>query len=291
MQTRHWFALLVATAWVGGCAAGADPDSQLPTFMPADSSTPADPTGGPQPGDDGNFDDDGSNVDEGLDDGADDAVDDDGGVQFLGCCQRHEEPSCQDPAVADCVCAMYPECCGESWSQMCVEEGVALGCMECAGPADDGADDGVDEGALDDGGLEGGTDGAMDSGGAPPGGGAQDCCSISATGGCSDAAVQACVCAVDSFCCESEWDDLCVEMVTEESCGMCAGGMPPGDGGGDGGSGGGAPAGACCSPTNTPGCSNPVVEACVCFEDPFCCLFSWDPVCVEIITEVACGTC
>jgi hypothetical protein len=53
------------------------------------------------------------------------------------------------------------------------------------------------------------------------GGGGGACCVTSASPGCSDAAVQACVCASDSFCCSSSWDSACVDEVVSLGCGVC----------------------------------------------------------------------
>lgn len=61
--------------------------------------------------------------------------------------------------------------------------------------------------------------GACVDGGGGGGGGA--CCSTSASPGCGDAAVQACVCAQDSYCCSSAWDSACVGEVTSLGCGVC----------------------------------------------------------------------
>lgn len=49
-----------------------------------------------------------------------------------------------------------------------------------------------------------------------------DCCVSHNIGGCDDSAVQSCVCALDAYCCDEEWDNLCVLMVTDESCGNCS---------------------------------------------------------------------
>ncbi|MBN2194187.1 MAG: hypothetical protein JW751_15325 [Polyangiaceae bacterium] len=48
-----------------------------------------------------------------------------------------------------------------------------------------------------------------------------DCCYPHGSAGCIDANVQACVCAVDSYCCSNVWDDSCVDMVTDFGCGYC----------------------------------------------------------------------
>lgn len=54
------------------------------------------------------------------------------------------------------------------------------------------------------------------------GGGDHDCCEVGGPG-CNDATVQACVCAQDSYCCETEWDAQCVAEVDSFGCGDCGG--------------------------------------------------------------------
>jgi hypothetical protein len=41
--------------------------------------------------------------------------------------------------------------------------------------------------------------------------------------GCSDSALQKCVCDKDPYCCNTEWDELCVQQVAAEGCGLCPG--------------------------------------------------------------------
>jgi hypothetical protein len=48
-----------------------------------------------------------------------------------------------------------------------------------------------------------------------------ECCAVHTAAGCSDAAVEACVCATDPFCCRTEWDATCVDEVGTLSCGSC----------------------------------------------------------------------
>jgi len=48
--------------------------------------------------------------------------------------------------------------------------------------------------------------------------GAGDCCAAHANPGCDNASCCAAVCAVDSFCCDLEWDQLCVEEA-QQICG------------------------------------------------------------------------
>lgn len=51
--------------------------------------------------------------------------------------------------------------------------------------------------------------------------GGHDCCEFSHGPGCSNSAIRACVCAVDPYCCDVDWDRLCVQEVASEGCGDC----------------------------------------------------------------------
>jgi hypothetical protein len=98
-----------------------------------------------------------------------------------------------------------------------------------------------------------------------------DCCEASEEPGCRDPGLLACACAIDPFCCEEAFDAACVELAAE--CGASC--EPP------------VPSAPCCSPTGSPGCGDPEVEACVCDIDPFCCEEQFDSSCVELGLE--CG--
>ncbi|HMR80291.1 MAG TPA: hypothetical protein PKD61_34525, partial [Polyangiaceae bacterium] len=91
----------------------------------------------------------------------------------------------------------------------------------------------------------GGSGGTPSSGGAPGGGGGSAtvaCCApTTGTPGCGDATVQNCVCAQDNYCCQTEWDQVCVNEVSLFGCGTCGGGA--GGTSGSGGSGGGTSSG------------------------------------------------
>ncbi|MBW2458903.1 MAG: hypothetical protein JRI68_30670 [Deltaproteobacteria bacterium] len=56
------------------------------------------------------------------------------------------------------------------------------------------------------------------SGGGTAGG---DCCDTHDTPGCGETTVQDCVCAQDSYCCDTEWDGTCVAEVDQFGCGTC----------------------------------------------------------------------
>ena len=131
------------------------------------------------------------------------------------------------------------------------------------------------------------------------------CCVPALTGGCADdAAIETCVCALDGWCCSTEWDDVCVEESVDEcgnvcesvcgddvcsldeTCEGCEADCGP------------CPTGVCCVPSATPGCAeDAALESCVCAFDGFCCTAAWDDLCVEAAIggcghacfETACG--
>ncbi len=80
-----------------------------------------------------------------------------------------------------------------------------------SGVADSGSSSGGSTGPLDTSGS------GSDSGGVDVG----DCCEAHATGGCTNEAIQDCVCAQDEPCCAAMWDDICVEEVDSLGCGVC----------------------------------------------------------------------
>lgn len=69
-----------------------------------------------------------------------------------------------------------------------------------------------------------------------------DCCEPHGSKGCHDDACQTAVCDLDPFCCDNEWEGICVSLAaTIDVCGCVddpgdsSGGMDPGDSGGDSG--------------------------------------------------------
>ncbi len=99
-----------------------------------------------------------------------------------------------------------------------------------------------------------------------------DCC---ATGPdtCSDLVVAECVCVSDSYCCDVEWDSLCVSEVDSLGCGTCAEEV------------------ACCAASPLPGCEDSSTASCVCDADPYCCGNQWDSICVSEVESLGCGSC
>jgi len=139
----------------------------------------------------------------------------------------------------------------------------------------------TDEGTGSDGADEGtGSGGEIDVG---------NCCDIHGDPGCTIPTIEECVCNADPLCCDTEggWDEVCVNIVDAEGCGMCP--EDPGTGGETAGS-----MGDCCEVQKTPGCGDPEIEACVCEMDPFCCGEEggvWDEVCAGEVVRFDCGTC
>lgn len=166
--------------------------------------------------------------------------------------------------------------------------------------------------------------GGVSSNGAGGTGGFGPCCMASFGMGCADGEVSACVCEFDAYCCNTAWDEICVQEVEYFECGVCnapfggfggfggtvavassmgslttsgvsssvggaAGSTVAASVGGMGGT-GGAP-GSCCESSEDPGCEDPSVEACVCEYDSYCCDYSWDFICVDEVEGLNCGVC
>lgn len=70
----------------------------------------------------------------------------------------------------------------------------------------------------------------------PPG---SSCCEVSPTPGCSDAAVEMCVCTIQPSCCQSVWSQQCVDIAIapceDPACGAPGSTGEPGDGSSSGG--------------------------------------------------------
>ncbi len=106
------------------------------------------------------------------------------------CCHQGAAPGCGDAACGSCVCHNDPYCCATAWDALCVR-------------------------CTNGGGCNGGGD-CQATCGCPVLGG---CCEPTpGIAGCLHAACEQCVCAMDPYCCDSQWDVTC----TSEAAGACA---------------------------------------------------------------------
>lgn len=99
------------------------------------------------------------------------------------------------------------------------------------------------------------------------------CLATHGTPGCDDGLCCEAVCAMDDFCCETQWDQLCVDEATE----LCLGC-------------GGVSTGSCYDSHATPHCEDQACCDAVCAMDAFCCASSWDSICAEEAVEL-CNSC
>jgi hypothetical protein len=102
---------------------------------------------------------------------------------------------------------------------------------------------------------------------------ANSCCETSAEPGCSDGAVLACLCAIDSACCTGAYDEVCAQEAIAECGAQCE--QPE-------------PTSTCCEAAPEPGCLDEDVEACVCDVDPTCCTSTFDQNCANL-AQGQCG--
>ena len=242
-----------------------------------------------------------------------DTCDDDGACLFESidgcevvqdCCVASDtDAGCSSDAELEaCVCGLDDFCCDVVWDFQCANTGATECDSGCPACGDDACDEG--ENCLDCPGDCGVCepcgnfvcDDDEDCSSCPEDCGAceGDCCTDNGSPGCDDAEVVACVCAIDPFCCTTEWDiecanhadnacdvacDECGDGVcgADEDCLLCADDC-------------GACEGDCCSGGDTPGCFDAEVTACVCALDAFCCTDLWDVLCVELASE-DCGAC
>jgi len=107
----------------------------------------------------------------------------DTGTPGDACCEAQDAGGCGEAAIENCVCATDDFCCETLWDAYCTVQVVLLGCAECPNIGGDG-----------------------------------DCCAPHGNPGCSDEALEACVCEMDYLCCTMPWDEICVETAMQE-CG------------------------------------------------------------------------
>jgi hypothetical protein len=168
---------------------------------------------------------------------ASDLCDGCGDPQAGDCFTVHDTPFCNDRDCCDAVCAADPFCCNTLWDDICVGEAVDL---------------------------------CPSQGGCPV---SDHNCFTRGIPGCTDVKCCEQVCAVDPFCCDTLWDNICISEASE----LC-------DGCGD------PEAGRCDRTHATPFCSDRDCCVSICAVDPFCCNDSWDCICVGEAINM-CGLC
>ena len=104
------------------------------------------------------------------------------------------------------------------------------------------------------------------------------CCEAGLGTTCEDPGIAECVCAIDPWCCEQEWDGVCVDLVEQGGCGSCQVGKTEASA-------------LCCDPHDGPGCEMNDVAVCVCKTDPYCCNVAWDGTCAAEVEQLGCGQC
>jgi hypothetical protein len=164
------------------------------------------------------------------------------GAPDLGSCYvEHQSAGCSEPACCDAVCTFDPFCCGVEWDALCAQvaniaaacefavhpncgNALAGDCFSTSIPIIPGCDDpsccaavcqadpfccnfGWDSVCVEYANLF--------CGDKPPACGhsaAGDCFQAHFTPFCNDQECCETVCAMDSFCCEQEWDGICVDL-------------------------------------------------------------------------------
>ncbi len=99
--------------------------------------------------------------------------------------------------------------------------------------------------------------------------GTGDCYSPNYTPGCDDADCCNTVCAIDSYCCADEWDEICAENAFYYCGGV---GDCPGTG-------------SCLQANGTPGCSDAFCCSMICLYLPYCCSVEWDAACADVAQQ------
>ncbi len=142
------------------------------------------------------------------------------------CTVAHGTAGCDDATCCDAVCAVDTFCCNNQWDSICVNEANDL-CLGCGG---------VSTGS---------------------------CYVAHLTPHCEDQTCCDAVCAIDAFCCNNQWDSICVNEATS-LCNSC----------------GGSATSSCYVTHNNPHCNDADCCNTVCAVDAFCCNNQWDSICV-----------
>jgi len=198
------------------------------------------------------------------------------------CCKANPTPGCDDEDVEECVCDGDMYCCNSKWDASCAALVEELNCGDCqTGPfCGDGQCNGVENcytcatdcgkccgnGECEPQFAESCASCSLDCGACP---GQDSCCTPHDTPGCMDQEVEWCVCQMDPYCCNNQWDATCASEA--DQCGSCNG--------------------DCCEGNPTPGCDDEEIEECVCSMIPYCCEKEWDQKCAGSVEMTGCGQC
>ena len=143
-------------------------------------------------------------------------------------------PFCSDEDCCIVICAIDQFCCQDSWDDLCADRALEI----CAGCGDENSGSPFEEN---------GTPGCSD----------RTCCEI--------------VCALDDYCCSTEWDEFCAAdaLINCTGCGDDDAG----------------------SPYQTHEAASNDMECCqqVCGFDPACCIEAWDEDCVSASVRLCAG--
>lgn len=261
------------------------------------------------------------------------------------CCVEHGSPGCEDPGCTAAICDLRPSCCSEPWSAVCA--GAASNLAACQGVGgscpvsvcgDEFADatevcDGVDlvgEDCTTQADFQGGALACLDDCSGFDTSACADyageCCTPHVGPGCDDPKCTAAVCALNPFCCDVIWDNLCAEAAAMELACFGTVTCPPDDECGDGvaqtgevcdsadlnlqncatqGYEGGELAcsddcsafdtdgcgnfeGDCCEAHAAPGCDDSACTAAICAIDAACCVEWSDSCAMAVLAEPAC---
>lgn len=152
------------------------------------------------------------------------------GTSKESCFEVHDSPNCNNGLLCEAVCDVDPACCETEWDEGCVKIAIEV-TDECGEPA------------------------------------TGSCLVPHENPNCANAECCETVCGIDPRCCETTWDQTCVNWAVQY-CFTC----------------GSNRAGSCCFQNDTPYCDDRLCCEAVCDVDPFCCETRWDSVCASLAT-------
>lgn len=146
------------------------------------------------------------------------------------CGGAHGTPGCDDETCCAVVCSHNPGCCATSWTFECAVRAWS----ECGGTCGSGG----------------------------------DCFALHGPG-CQDVGCCSTICAADTFCCETQWDQSCIDaaLVSCAGIGACGGDE------------------SCVTPHGTAGCGDEVCCQSVCMLNPACCFEEWSTDCAQMAID------